>query len=255
MLNSINADFYRLFHSKGFYITQILLVVLVTGAMVSQQTITLMNMSKTNASPAGHNPLWTGVDAVLNFGSISIFLIYFSLSIFIITIGYDLSHEMLKNVVTAGISRERFFISKYFVFLIVTMFQFIIYYGVVFILSSAMNGVGNFSLGFLKLFFGGVGLQFLLLHAAFAIGFCILYFTFSTVWPVLGIIVIPVIINIVSTLIPHMEWLYLFAFSNELSNVMTPQSSEEIFKIILSAFSVIFVLLGISFYHFKKKEL
>ncbi|RZI48710.1 ABC transporter permease [Lactococcus kimchii] len=255
MLNTIRADFYRLFRSKAFYITQLLLVILIVGTVASQKMATIMEVSKDKASLADANPAWTGVQSVLNLSSMATFLVYFCLSLFVITIGYDLSRGMLKNMLTSGISRERFFISKYIVFLLVTAFQFVLYYGTTFIVASLLHGVGKISLDFLKLFSGGVALQFLLLQATFAIGICILYFTFATVWPVLGVIAIPFAIGVASFTLPKVDWLYQFAFSNQVAYAMVPQPTTEVVKLVGSAVGVLVILLGLAFYNFKKKEL
>lgn len=260
MLNTIRADFYRLFRSKSFYITQLISLLIVVGSILAQKIGTVMEVTKNDSSAApsalGQEDLvWTGVQSLQNLSIMSALVVYFCIALFVITIGYDLSRGMLKNMLTSGISRERFFVSKYIVFLLVTGFQFILYYGSAFVTGTLLHGVGDFSLDFLKDFLTGVGLQFLFLQAIFAIGICILYFTFTTVWAVLSIIVIPLVITIVSVLSSAFNWVTYFDFSTQMRQAMLEQPFDNITKLMSAALGTIIVLIGIAFYNFKKKEL
>lgn len=67
MIHTIQADFYRLFRSKGFWITEfILFVLLLIGATIGA-TGHLMSVNTTPPETPTHG--WNGIEALINASS------------------------------------------------------------------------------------------------------------------------------------------------------------------------------------------
>ena len=119
MLNIIRADLYRIFRGKGFYITLILLlaaVVLQSAASVKG----MVGMVKTDESESVENiedlfimPVeYTGSTAPFEMMDITDNLLYFLLPIIIFIAAADFSTDSVKNVLSNGMPRIKYYLSK-----------------------------------------------------------------------------------------------------------------------------------------------
>ncbi|GAB2024586.1 ABC transporter permease [Lactovum odontotermitis] len=257
MINAIRADIYRLFHSKGFWITQAVMLIVVISIVAQKVGSVGVSMTSSSDAPAktaaAQAPLWTPPYALLNFQTMSPLLIYFLLSLFVIIIGYDLKMKTLKNLFSSGMSRPHFFFSKFLIFNVIILIQFIFYFGLTFITAAILHGIGHYPSDFFSIFFGAWLLQLLFVQAIFAIGILVLYLTFSTVWAVLAIIFFPIAISLASV-ITKLNWLNYFDFQSAMG-AANNLPHGQIYKLILSALAAIIVLVGASYFYFQKKDL
>ena len=63
---------------------------------------------------------WDSYQTVIAMSTMAAYLIYFSLPLFVMILGYDLTKKTYKNQLAIGISRWYFFMSKYLIFLLIS---------------------------------------------------------------------------------------------------------------------------------------
>lgn len=258
MINTIRADFYRLFHSKGFFITQFLLIAVVVLS-VSMEALGSVGLNVGDiSSPQDSFALqqWTSATTLTAMSSMASFLLYFCLPLFVMTIGFDLSRQTYKNVLTSGISRGHFFLSKQVTFLVMSLMQLIFYYGSAFLTAWAKNGLGTFEADYLTNFIRMFGIQFLCLNAIFSIGMLLLYLTFSNVAAVLAVVVSPLLIAAGTLALSKYDWLTYFNFQSLIDSAWIHAVPEYFWlKTALTAAGTVLICSVLSYEIFKKKEL
>ena len=150
MIQTIRADFYRLFHSKGFWITEfVLLANILLGAVYKVTSRFGTSISTDSQDVAQQVPeKMTGINALAHFSGHSDSIIFFTLIVVCLLLGVDLSRKLYKNSLAHGISRTEFFLSKTLVSFVVAIFQFIVLLGLSFIIASSINGIGTAPTGF-----------------------------------------------------------------------------------------------------------
>ncbi|GEN89719.1 ABC-2 transporter permease [Oceanobacillus sp. FSL W8-0428] len=214
MVNAVRADLYRLFHTKGFYITQFLLILFVVISVSAEATGNVgVNTLEEPTDMQSHLQVhdWDSYQTFIAFSSMASFLIYFCLPLLVMIAGYDFVHKSYKNQLTSGVSRLQYFGSKYLIFIVVTALQFLFYYTFAFLTAAVKNGIGTAPKDFWMNALQTIGIQFIAFQAIFIIGLCILVITFSNVSSVIIIIVIPLIINVLSAFF-NIGWLKYFDF-------------------------------------------
>ncbi|MCY3046358.1 hypothetical protein ODY47_04500 [Aerococcus urinae] len=213
----LRADFYRLFHSKGFYITQLVLI-LVVAFCVWDKGVFSMTVSEQNAQEIAQRTdliremACTSHQAVMAMSTMAAFLIYFSLPLFYMTVGADLNSGTLKNIISSGMPRTHYFFSKYCVFLMVTALQFIFYYGTTYLVAGFTNGFDALSLEWLSDFIRVFLVQYLSLQGVFAVTMLVIFLTLSNVWSILATIVVPLVLTVVQ--IAYFTENKIFAYLN-----------------------------------------
>lgn len=247
MLNTIRADFFRLFHTVGFYITQLVLVLMVVLDIRQKGLIFVMhfiiNGQQMNFSDSLTNNSWNGVNTLQQLACGASTLIYFCLPLFVITIGYDLTRKTSKNLLSAGVSRLNFFLSKYLVFMSMCAMQFVIYYGAGFVFSSMLRGVGTFDGDFLRNFIQTLGIQFICLQGIFIFAVLALNLLGSNIAAVLTIMIFPGIILGVSTILDKVDWLKYINFQGNMDTAVLTSSPEHYWlKAVVTA--IAFIALG-----------
>lgn len=257
MLNMIRADTYRLLRSKGFYITQILMVIV---AMISISTssvgMILGNDSVRQFQTVGNQLIWTGSTSVRIMSSMASVLIYFLLPLFIMTIGFEFSRKTYKNPLSSGMTRLNFFVSKYVVFLFLTVCQIIFFYGFVFLGCSLKNGVGHITSHFIIKWLQTASLQFVELSAIFAVAVLIVYLFFSTLTAVVTTILFPMIMTLMFALFYKHKWVGNFNFQNNVDSAyFTHYTASGMTQLLIAAFGTILVCLVISYLTFRRRDL
>lgn len=110
MLNIIKADWYRLRHHKGLYITLILLILFLglqgMGARGQIGVITeTTNQAVSTLEPTGSTMPMEILGSIDN-------QIYFLLAFIVFIAGADFSSHTVKNAISSGVSRLDYFLSK-----------------------------------------------------------------------------------------------------------------------------------------------
>ena len=172
MLHTIQADFYRFFRSKVFWIIQgCLFLYLLFGVLYGAVFYT--SATEETAAQACLQGL-TGVEAVQAFSIDSAMLVaIFSLILVIHLIGNDLSQKLYKNILAYGLSRTEYFIAKLAVITTLAFLQILAAYICLLAISSTVNGLGTLSADFLLYFLLLIGqdFAFILAWSCLAVGF------------------------------------------------------------------------------------
>ena len=250
MIHTIQADFYRLFRSKGFWITEfILFVLMLLGATIGA---TGHLMSVQTAPPETPTHGWDGVQALINPSSNGSNLVFLCIILVCLVLGVDLIGKLYKNSLTVGVSRIEFFLAKSFVLASIALLQLIASLVIAFVPSTLLNGLGTIPDGFVTNLLLMIFLQFLCLLAWLSIISFILYLTHSYLAVFIGYLISSIILSMPMFIFPDIEILrYLnlnFAYA------MTSNSQSILYTITVCVVVIlIFSLSGLTI--FKKKSL
>ena len=251
MIHTIQADFYRLFRSKGFWITEFILFVLMLMGATIGATGHLMSV---NTTPETEIPThgWDGVQALINASSQGSNLVFLCIVLACLVLGVDLIGKLYKNNLTVGVSRTEFFLAKAFVLACIALLQVIICLVIAFIPATILNGFGTMPDGFIGNLLITISLQFLCLLAWLSIVSFILYVSHSYLAVFIGYLVSSILLSMPMLIFPSIKILpYL---SLQFFYAMTANSESIFYTLIVSlAVIVIFNLSGLAV--FKKKSL
>ena len=250
MIHTIQADFYRLFRSKGFWITEfILFVLLLMGATIGA-TGHLMAIQTEEPEIPTHG--WDGIQALINASSNDSNLVFLCIILTCLVLGVDLIGKLYKNSLTVGVSRTEFFFAKSFVLASIALLQLIASLVIAFVPSTLLNGLGTIPDGFVTNLLLMIFLQFLCLLAWLSIISFILYLTHSYIAVFIGYLVSSIILSMPMLIFPNIKILpYL---SLQFTYAMTANSESIFYTLIVTlAVIVIFNLSGLAV--FKKKSL
>ena len=250
MIHTIQADFYRLFRSKGFWITEfILFSLMLMGASIGA-TGHLMAIQTEEPEIPTHG--WDGVQALINASSQGSNLVFLCIILTCLVLGVDLIGKLYKNSLTVGVSRTEFFLAKAFVLASIALLQLIISLVIAFIPATILNGFGTMPDGFIGNLLITISLQFLCLLAWLSIVSFILYVSHSYLAVFIGYLVSSILLSMPMLIFPNIKILpYL---SLQFFYAMTANSESIFYTLIVSlAVIVIFNLSGLTV--FKKKSL
>lgn len=250
MIHTIQADFYRLFRSKGFWITEFILFVLMLMGATIGATGHLMSVNTTPPETPTHG--WNGIEALINASSNGSNLVFLCIVLACLVLGVDLIGKLYKNSLTVGVSRTEFFLAKSFVLASIALLQLIASLVIAFVPSTLLNGLGTMPDGFITNLLLTIFLQFLCLLAWLSIVSFILYVTHSYLAAFIGYLVTSIILSTPMLIFPNIKILpYL---SLQFSYAMTTNSESIFYTLIVTlAVIVIFNISGLTV--FKKKSL
>ena len=251
MIHTIQADFYRLFRSKGFWITEFILFALMLMGATIGATGHLMSV---NTTPETEFPTkgWDGIQALINASSNGSNLVFLCIILACLVLGVDLIGKLYKNNLTVGVSRTEFFLAKTFVLTCIALLQVIICLVIAFIPATILNGFGTMPDGFIGNLLVTIFLQFLCLLAWLSIVSFILYVSHSYLAVFIGYFVSSILLSMPMLIFPNIKILpYL---SLQFFYAMTANSESIFYTLIVTlAVIVIFNLSGLAV--FKKKSL
>ena len=250
MIHTIQADFYRLFRSKGFWITEfILFVLMLLGATIGA---TGHLMSVQTAPPETPTHGWDGVQALINTSSNGSNLVFLCIVLACLVLGVDLLGTLYKNSLTVGVSRTEFFFAKSFVLASIALLQLIASLVIAFVPSTLLNGLGTMPDGFIGDLLITISLQFLCLLAWISIVSFILYVSHSYLAVFIGYLVSSILLSMPMLLFPDIEILrYLIL---DFAYAMTSNSQSILYTIMVCVSVILFFSLS-SLTVFKKKSL
>lgn len=258
MINAIRADFYRLLHTKGFFITQIALILIIIVSVFTQAlgSAGVMTEQLKHLQSGALDLKWDSYQTVIAMSTMAAYLIYFSLPLFVMILGYDLTKKTYKNQLAIGISRWYFFMSKYLIFLLISACQFIFYYGFTFLAAGIRYGFGTPPENFWGDLLRMMGIQFITFQAIFAIALLLLTLTFSNVSAVIGVIVTSMVLGIISAVLPKVEWLKYFDFQTNINIAWLKDMPEHYWlKAIIAALAFTIILGCLAYQGIRKRDL
>ena len=250
MIHTIQADFYRLFRSKGFWITEFILFALMLMGATIGATGHLMAVNTTPPETPTHG--WNGIEALINASNNGSNLVFLCIVLACLVLGVDLIGKLYKNSLTVGVSRTEFFLAKSFVLASIALLQLIASLVIAFVPSTLLNGLGTIPDGFIANLLLMIFLQFLCLLAWLSIISFILYLTHSYLAVFIGYLISSIILSMPMIIFPDIKFLpYL---SLRFPYAMTANSESIFYTLIVTlAIIVIFNLSGLAV--FKKKSL
>ena len=250
MIHTIQADFYRLFRSKGFWITEfILFALMLMGASIGA---TGHLMAIQTEEPEIPTQGWNGVQALINASSQGSNLVFLCIILACLVLGVDLIGKLYKNNLTVGVSRTEFFLAKAFVLTCIALLQLIISLVIAFIPATILNGFGTMPDGFIGNLLITISLQFLCLLAWLSIVSFILYVSHSYLAVFIGYLVSSILLSMPMLVFPDIEILrYLIL---DFAYAMTTNSQAILYTITICVTVILFFSFsGLTV--FKKKSL
>ena len=250
MIHTIQADFYRLFRSKGFWITELVLFVLMLLGAIFGATGHLMAIQ--TEEPDIPTQGWNGVQALINASSQGSNLVFLCIVLACLILGVDLIGKLYKNNLTVGVSRTEFFLAKAFVLTCIALLQLIIGLVIAFIPATILNGFGTMPDGFIGNLLVTISLQFLCLLAWLSIVSFILYVSHSYIAVFIGYFVSAILLSTPMLIFPDIEILRYLSLN--FAYAMTAYSQAVLYTIVVTVTIILFFTIsGLAV--FKKKSL
>ena len=252
MIHTIQADFYRLFRSKGFWITEIVLFALMLMGATIGATGHLMSVDTTPPESEIPTQGWNGVQALINASSQGSNLVFLCIILACLVLGVDLIGKLYKNSLTVGVSRTEFFLAKSVVLASIALMQILISLVIAFVPATILNGVGTMPEGFIDNLLLTIGLQFLCLLAWLSIVSFILYVTHSYLAVFIGYLISSILLSTPMLIFPDIEILRYLSLN--FAYAMTTNSQAILYTITVCVTVILFFSFS-GLIIFKKKSL
>ena len=252
MIHTIQADFYRLFRSKGFWITEIVLFALMLMGATIGATGHLMSVNTTPPESEIPTQGWNGVQALINASSQGSNLVFLCIILACLVLGVDLIGKLYKNSLTVGVSRTEFFLAKSVVLASIALMQILISLVIAFVPATILNGLGTMPEGFIGNLLLTIALQFLCLLAWLSIVSFILYVTHSYMAVFIGYLISSILLSTPMLIFPDIEILRYLSLN--VAYAMTTNSQAILYTITVCVTVILFFSFS-GLIIFKKKSL
>ena len=252
MIHTIQADFYRLFRSKGFWITEIVLFALMLMGATIGATGHLMSVNTTPPESEIPTQGWNGVQALINASSQGSNLVFLCIILACLVLGVDLIGKLYKNSLTVGVSRTEFFLAKFVVLASIALMQILVSLVIAFVPATILNGLGTMPEGFIGNLLLTISLQFLCLLAWLSIVSFILYVTHSYLAVFIGYLISSTLLSTPMLIFPDIEILRYLSLN--VAYAMTTNSQAILYTITVCVTVILFFSFS-GLIIFKKKSL
>ena len=179
MLNLMRADMYRILRGKGIYITFAIMIAVAvltifvfrssmqTGVVVAPEDAEYFN-------PFLQQEVITGADAAVMALSSMDFHVFLFLPLFIFIAMSPFSSAAVKNELTIGISRVKFYLSKWILASALGVVMMLVFLALAILFGIIDSGVGDWGNGFVTNVLQSLGMQVLFALAMNSVGifFC-----------------------------------------------------------------------------------
>lgn len=254
MLNFIRADFYRLVHTKSFWIAEAIISAM---ALISIVSVANLVVQMNDAPEAGQEvaSVLTGYSAICQ--SLSNNLIYYTLPLIILVLGSEYAKGTLKNIITTGISRTGFFIGKFLSFAVILLLQIFWIVLISFVVGTISGGTGfseTNTFGNVVYYIFGM---WIILLAISAVTLLALYLTKNIAVSVIVSIVWPLAVFMTHVSNPDFEFFGYIDFLSALDQVTstTLAAMGELPPIFFSAIVIMILFLSLTNFYFNKQDL
>ena len=252
MIHTIQADFYRLFRSKGFWITEIVLFSLMLMGATIGATGHLMSVDTTPPETELPSQGWDGIQALINASSQGSNLVFLCIILACLVLGVDLIGKLYKNSLTVGVSRTEFFFAKSVVLASIALMQILVSLVIAFVPATILNGVGTIPEGFIGNLLLTIALEFLCLLAWLSIVSFILYVTHSYLAVFIGYLISSTLLSTPMLIFPDIEILRYLSLN--VAYAMTTNSQAILYTITVCVTVILFFSFS-GLIIFKKKSL
>lgn len=254
MLRLMRADFYRLCHSKGFYIV-LAVSAISAGIIVCTNFFPVIGSNETtyNMMLAIKSSKWDSRIVFQAALASYAFFNYVFIGLFIMISGYEFSQNIYKNTLTSGISRTMVILAKNVMHVFTTALATLVYFTVLILLTYVKYGIADSGSSFKNVFFASVCLV-LCINVFLSLANILLLITSSTVVSTIFIAAFPLVIQMISSS-GNWSWLeYINLFEITQNMAFYELSGQELFPYILVNISIIFSSIMTSSYVSNKKE-
>lgn len=253
MLHTIQADFYRLFRSKGFWITELFLILNSLLSIVFGVVGTVgLHTDTSSLNNLGKDGGWTGFETISHFSQNFSTVVMFTIILATILIGVDINQKLYKNILSYGISRMQYVLSKALVLASLVAFQIITTYLISFLLASLLNGVGSMPDQFIQHFLITLLGQFFCTCAWVSFVTLVLYLSHSIVAMIFTYFLTTVAVSLLAFNFPDVDF---FFYLNMQFNLSMAGQGDMVAHIMLVAGSVILLSMAGSLLSFQKQDL
>lgn len=236
MLRIIKADMYRLVRGKGIYIVFALVTIMLILEAAGNVGTIGVNVSITENENVDAGELLsgklTGKEAVFHTIGTSDNLVYFLLAILIMIAAIDFSDGNIKNVLSGGVSRRRFYFAKWMLSVLFTIFAMILNIIIPIATATVINGFGGkIDSAFIQDLLLGTGIQLLLIIGIVSFGIFLVFVTRKSSAVIGGYIafcILPMVIILILTEInTKFESLYKYDIISNIRMVSNPSALES----------------------------
>ena len=190
MLNIIRADLYRILRGKGFYITAFLLILYIVlqvaanstgGVMVTSSSMVAYTDADGTVHYSYEQPIFTGSLAPIKMIENADVMLYFLLPFIIFIAAADFSTDAVKNVLSNGMSRIKYYLSKLILSCIFCFLVLITQVIVSMITGTILRGFGgDFNIEFIGQILRPFSAQLVMFIAVTCIGIFLVFATKRT---------------------------------------------------------------------------